>query len=115
MNGNGGNWYNVEESIRKFSIDKTLTFQVVAGTHDIMELEGSDKKFYKIFLKTPNKMQAPRIFYKAIVDQNNRGVVLLVVNAYHLSKTVVSQRPYTICTDVSGSLTWIKFYAESKV
>ncbi|CAG9765124.1 unnamed protein product [Ceutorhynchus assimilis] len=106
---NGGNWNELEMSLRDYASSTNSDLEVYTGVHGVSTLTNNANKIKtELFLHTNNGrhlLPVPQLFWKLIYDKHkNSGIVILGVNnAYEV------QREDFICEDISDRVSWFSY------
>lgn len=104
---NNGHWKTLEFGVREFVTSKRLRVDILVGTYGIMEWPNSAGIKTKLFLDDSRRLPVPKYFYKIVIDPvSAKGVVFVSVNNPYVRNEADIKANYTLCTDVSESLTW---------
>lgn len=104
---NGGNWNEVEQSVRQLASDRDLDLEVYTGTHGVMTLpHATSGKQTEVYLYSENGKQAipvPRLYWKVVYDRRTKAGIALVGLNNPYNKAVSED---VLCTDVCNQLTF---------
>lgn len=88
---------------------KYTKLELFTGTYGVMTLLDKDGTAQNIYLDTKNRIPAPKLYYRVILEQSTeprKGVVVLGINNPHLSLEELKRNGYFICNDISSELSW---------
>lgn len=104
---NGGNWNELEISVRDYANSRDVDLDVYTGIHGITTLPNSlNGRQTELFLHTSNGrnlLPVPQYFWKVILNPLTReGIAVIGVN----NPYDINLSDDVICEDVSDSITW---------
>jgi hypothetical protein len=107
---NGGNWKELEESVRAYADKSKLNLDVYTGTYGIVtfpDVKGIETELYLYVDSNNNKaIPVPKLYWKAVYDPKSQaGVVVVGINNPYLSNP---QGDYLICNDVCSKISWLQ-------
>lgn len=110
---NGGNWENVESSVRAFVANRNIYSEIYTGTWGVLEMQDANGIYKPLYLDYDSSgrglIPVPALYYKVVIDvYSQRGIVLIGVNNPHATAAEISSR-YTICQDYSYLINWINW------
>ncbi|XP_050311205.1 uncharacterized protein LOC126746855 [Anthonomus grandis grandis] len=103
---NGGNWNEVEISVRDYANRYKADLQVFTGVHGVSSLSNQYGKtdLYLHTIKGKMLLPVPRLFWKLLYDpERDAGVVLIGVNNAH----ELDEGRDIICKDVFNKISWL--------
>ncbi|GFG38326.1 hypothetical protein Cfor_01737 [Coptotermes formosanus] len=108
---NGGNWNELEKSVRTYADKKKLDLDIYTGTYGILtfpNVKGVETGLYLYVDNNNNKaIPVPKLFWKAVYDPNSQaGIVIVGINNPYLSGP---QGDYLICNDVCSKISWLQW------
>ncbi|XP_065362077.1 uncharacterized protein LOC135955646 [Calliphora vicina] len=113
---NGGNWERVEDGVRKYVSNNSLTVDCYTGIWGIATLpdvNGTQRELYLSIDENNNGLiPVPKIYYRVVIDRATRqGIVLIGVNNPHASLQQIKEE-YTVCEDIGEKIDWLQWNKE---
>ncbi|KAF2879242.1 hypothetical protein ILUMI_26929 [Ignelater luminosus] len=98
---NGGNWKNLEITIRKEALERNVRLSVYTGTHETLRLNNR-----VITLGSSGKMPVPLYFWKVVTEKKTgEGIAFVGVNdPFNLYQL--------LCPDICNQITWLGNFGE---
>lgn len=116
---NAGNWERVEDGVRKYVADQSLTadcYTGVWGISTLPDVNGTHRELYLAFDENNNGLiPVPKIYFRVVIDRETRqGIVLIGVNNPHASLQQIREE-YLICEDIGHKINWINWSKEDLI
>ncbi|KAM7355279.1 uncharacterized protein ACRADG_001404 [Cochliomyia hominivorax] len=113
---NGGNWENIENGVRSYVANKSLTvdcYSGIWGVSTLPDVNGTQKELYLSFdEKKIGTIPVPKIYFRVVIDRKSRnGIVLVGVNNPHATRQQI-EKEYVICNDISDKIGWVNWSKE---
>lgn len=110
---NGGNWENVESSVRAFVSNRNIYSEIYTGTWGVLQMRDVNGVYKPLYLDfdiyNNGLIPIPALYYKVVIDLYTRkGIVLIGVNNPHATPEEIAN-VYTICQDYSHLINWINW------
>ncbi|XP_067613399.1 uncharacterized protein [Eurosta solidaginis] len=114
---NGGNWERIEDGVRFYARDQSLTLDCYTGTWGVSTLpdvNGVPQELYLSFGENNNGLiPVPKIYFCVVISRESRkGIVIVGVNNPHLLMEELFA-DYVICKDVGKGIDWIGWNKEN--
>jgi hypothetical protein len=108
---NGGNWEELESSVRAYADMRKLDLIVYTGTYGVATLpnvNGTETELYlDVDSNNTRRIPVPKFYWKSVYDPKSQaGVVFVGINNPYVSNP---QGDYLICTDVCSKISWVNW------